>query len=105
MTDRNAMPEDARSAADWLHHAAEMLRRIAHDATPGPWRWGDPAATIGVVERQRTTLERSPMNTRFPAVRRRDDDGEPASAYRCPPRPSIRPARPMLRSPRRAQRR
>jgi hypothetical protein len=77
MTDRNAMPGDARSAADWLHHAAEVLRRIAHDATPGPWRWGDPAATIGVLERQRTTLERSPMNTTFPAVRRRDDDGEP----------------------------
>jgi hypothetical protein len=77
MADRNAMPEEVRSAADWLHHAAEVLRRIAHDATPGPWRWGDPAATVGVLERQRTTLERSPLNTAFPAVRRRDDDGEP----------------------------
>jgi hypothetical protein len=77
MTDQDAMREEARSAADWLHHAAEVLRRIAHDATPGPWRWGDPAATVGVLERHRTTLERSPMHGAFPAVRWRDDEGEP----------------------------
>lgn len=77
MIDRDATPEEVWSAADWLHRAAEVLRRNAHDATPGPWRWGDPAATVGVLERHRTTLERSPMNTTFPAVRRRDDDREP----------------------------
>jgi hypothetical protein len=77
MTDRNAIPEEEGSASYWLHRAAEVLRRIAHDATPGPWRWGDPATTVGMPERHRTTLERSPMNTAFPAVRRRDDDGEP----------------------------
>jgi hypothetical protein len=77
MTDRNVMPEQARSTADWLRHAAEVLRRISHDATPGPWRWGDPAATVGMLEQDRITLERSPMHTAFPAVRRRDDDAEP----------------------------
>jgi hypothetical protein len=78
MTDWDAVREEVRSdAADWVQHAAEVLRRIARDATPGPWRWGDPAATVGMLERQRTTLERSPMNTAFPAIRRRADDGEP----------------------------
>jgi hypothetical protein len=71
------MPEEVRSTAEWLRRAADVLRRIAHDATPGPWRWGDPAAAIGMLEQHRTTLERSPMNTTFPAVRRRDDEGEP----------------------------
>ncbi|WP_214367649.1 hypothetical protein [Pseudonocardia sp. H11422] len=76
MTDRNAGPRDVWSAADWLRHAAEVLRRIARDTTPGPWRWGDRDVAGGALERHRTTLEHAPMHAAFPAVRRRDDEGE-----------------------------
>jgi hypothetical protein len=76
MTDPNLTPDDTWSAVDWLRHASVVLRRLARHATPGPWRWGDRDVTEGNLERRRTTLERSPMHPRFPAVRRRDDNTE-----------------------------
>ena len=76
MTNWDATPRDAWNAVDWLHHASEVLRRMAQEATPGPWRWGDRDVAGGALERHRTTLERAPMHAAFPAIRRQDDDGE-----------------------------
>jgi hypothetical protein len=76
MIDRDTTPQDAWSAADWLHQAAEVLRRIARNATPGPWRWGDRDVAGGALERHRTTLEHVPVPTAFPAVRPRHGEGE-----------------------------
>ncbi|NMH97063.1 hypothetical protein [Pseudonocardia acidicola] len=76
MIDPNVTPQDTWTAADWLHQAAEVLRRIARNATPGPWRWGDRDVDGGVLERHRTTLEHVPVPAAFPAVRPRHDEGE-----------------------------
>ncbi|MHA6793927.1 hypothetical protein ACVGVM_10535 [Pseudonocardia bannensis] len=75
MIDRNTTPRDAWNAADWLRQAAEVLRRIARDATPGPWRWGDPDVAGGALERHRTRLEHLPAPV-FPAVRPPEHTGE-----------------------------
>jgi hypothetical protein len=76
MTDRNDPSRDGWTAADWLRHAAELLRRIAAHATPGPWRWGDRDVAGGALERHRTTLEHAPIHATFPTIRQRDDHGE-----------------------------
>ena len=76
MTDRNSKPRHMRSVSDWLRGAADVLRRTARNATPGPWRWGDWRARPGTLEQNRTRLERSPAHGAFPTIRQRVDVGE-----------------------------
>jgi hypothetical protein len=54
-----------------------MLRQAAREATPGPWRWGDPNVGGGGLEQYRSTLEHFPVSTPFPAIRQRQTTGEP----------------------------
>ena len=76
MTDRNSKPRHMWSVSDWLRGAADVLRRTARNATPGPWRWGDWRARPGTLEQNRTRLERSPAHGAFPTIRQRVDVGE-----------------------------
>ena len=76
MTERNSKPRHMWSVSDWLRGAADVLRRTARNATPGPWRWGDWRARPGTLEQNRTRLERSPAHGAFPTIRQRVDVGE-----------------------------
>ena len=76
MTERNSKPRHMWSVSDWLRGAADVLRRTARSATPGPWRWGDWRARPGTLEQNRTRLERSPAHGAFPTIRQRVDVGE-----------------------------
>ena len=77
MNERAATSPDRRSAADLLRQAAETLRRAARNATPGPWRWGDPDVGGGALEQYRSTLEHLTAPTPFPAIRRTQAVSEP----------------------------
>lgn len=77
MTERPVAPSHQCSAPDWLRRAADTLRQAARDATPGPWRGGDPNVGAAGLERYRTTVEHFATPTAFPAVRPTRSPGEP----------------------------
>jgi hypothetical protein len=75
--ERDATFRDTWTKMDWLRHAAEALRRIAADATRGPWRWGDPGVAASSRERHQGTLEDLRTPSTFPTIRPPLADREP----------------------------
>jgi hypothetical protein len=60
-----------------LRQAAETLWQPAREATPGPWRWGDPDVGGGGLEQYRSTLENFPGPIPFSPIRQRQAAGKP----------------------------